>query len=393
MNSNEATDSFLGYLYQLRFALLQGLRLRSPSDGVAIEFLDDVAVLDSTSGTLHLHQLKHSIRNRASLGSKSKNLWKTIGNWSDKIQNKTVDIDSTNLYFNTTGKLSSQSPLFHLRLQDRDQKLALALLVDAAKTSSNDVVTKNAAKFLGLSKKLQQALLDQIIVLDSQVNVQEAASDIASVLAVSSRPEHLDAIRTALEGWFFDRAIRSIIDSSLRVILFQEIRSQCITIRDRFAENALPIIEGLQVPLDELSEDDTRAFVKQLQLIQSQRARIRRAQSEHFQALCQRSRWSREGHVAVEELPRFDNKLVQEWEIRHEEVVANCNGGGTTIEVKEGERLYQWIEQHAPHCNPLFIRSTFSEPFLIRGSYQMLADRLEVGWHPRYRELLTNDKK
>ena len=362
-----------------------------PDDGVAIEFLDDVTVIDSVSGALHLHQLKHSIRNRASLGAKSENLWNSIGNWSEKISNKSIDIESTNFYLNTTGKLSSQSPLFYLRLHDRDQKQALQLLREAATTSTNDIVSKNGAKFLGLSKKLQNTLLDQLIILDSQVNVVEAASEIASVLAVSSRPEHLESIRNALEGWFFDRAIRSISDTTLRVVRFQEIRSQCITIRDRFAENVLPIIHGLQVPLDEMSDDDTRPFVRQLRLIQSQQARIRRAQSEHFQALCQRSRWSREGHVAVEELPRFDDRLIREWKIRHEGVVAKCCGNDSSLEVSEGERLYHWIEQDAPHCNPLFIRSTFSEPFLIRGSYQMLSDRLEVGWHPRYRALIEND--
>jgi hypothetical protein len=34
------------------------------------------------------------------------------------------------------------------------------------------------------------------------------------------------------------------------------------------------------------------------------------------------------------------------------------------------------------------IRPDVTEPFVVRGSFQMLADEAKVGWHPDYRDLL-----
>jgi len=390
VTSSDAADPFLGYLYQLRFALLQGLKLRHVADGIAIELLDDVIVVDKNSNAQALHQLKHSIRQKASLGARSENLWKSIGNWSQRVTDNEIDIDTTNLYLTTTGRITIQSPLFYLQLHQRDERLAQNELTESAKSSTNPTVIRFAAKFLGLSKKLQRTLLEQVIVLDSQVDILAAANEISSILAIASRPEDLAPFRHALEGWFFDRAILSITSPSLRIIRCQEIRSQCVTIRDQFATDLLPVFDGLTIPRDQLADDDPRKFVRQLQIINSARNRIRRAQSEHFQALTHRSKWSREGKIAVEELPKFDKRLIKEWEIRHESVVERSRSGDSALEISEADQLYAWVEQHAPSCTPLYIRSTFSEPFLIRGSFQMLADRLDVGWHPRYREILGN---
>ncbi|MBX9653859.1 hypothetical protein K2Y11_09620 [bacterium] len=388
---DDATNPFLGYLYQLRFALLGGLTLRDPYDSVAVEFLDDVQFATSNGTTLQLHQLKHSINKKSSLGPRSENLWKTIGNWSNKVSNKQIDLNTTNLYLNTSGALTSHSPLTHLKLHNRNEAMAISELLAAASSSSNSVVKDNLAKFQSLNQSDQHLLLSQIIVLDSEVNIIEAADEIERALAISSRPEDLSKHRQFLEGWFFSRIIESLTGNDARLIAVQEIRNHSVIVRDFLVTDELPGLPIAPIPKAEFNNEDPRLFVEQLRIICARDGRIRRAQTEHFQALTKRSEWSREGKLAIEELPKFDSRLIVEWQIRHESACSNSEEADNDTIMQEAQRVYKWVEEEAPSSSQLYIRRSFSEPFLIRGSYHMLSDRLEVGWHPRYKEMLANN--
>jgi len=49
---------------------------------------------------------------------------------------------------------------------------------------------------------------------------------------------------------------------------------------------------------------------------------------------------------------------------------------------KAAQIIYEWVENEV---HPT-IRPGVTEPAISRGSYQMLADRLEVGWHPELKK-------
>lgn len=388
--NDDATDSFLGYLHQVRFALLGGLKLRDPTESVAIELLDDVSFESRTGPQDSLHQLKHSLVKRASLGAKSVDVWKTLGNWASKITNGKVRLDDLNLYLHTTGRVSSQSPLSNVKFRNRNEKKALIDLSKAAWSTDSAVIKKHAEKFLALSSKQQLALLECMTIVDESANIEEAAAEIEQLLAISSRPEALATHRKYLEGWFFDRVIHGMVGESDKKITAQEIRNQSTVIRDLLVQSHLPDLDEVDVPETELADDDSRCFVRQLKLINAIPVKIRRAQTEHFQALTQRSRWSREGLLAVAELPKFDRKLIEEWGIRHELACQNSSNASESCELEEAMKVFRWVEENAPSAPQLFIRQSFTEPYLIRGSFHMLSDRQLVGWHPRYTQLLND---
>lgn len=386
---DDATDSFLGYLYQVRFGLLGGLKLRDPLEAVAIELLDDVSFATPSGQPDSLHQLKHSLVKKASLGAKSVEVWKTLGNWATKVTEGVVDLKDLTLFLHTTGRVSRQNPLSNLMIRDRNEQRALNQLCEAGSSSRNSVIQTNAAKFDILAQTEQLVLLERLTVIDNAANIVEAAAGIEQLLAISSRPETLAIHRQSLEGWFFDRVIQGMTGEADKRITAQEIRNQSTVIRDRLVQDYLPDLDDSAVPDSEISEDDSRCFVRQLRLIGAASTKVRRAQTEHFQALTQRSRWSREGLLAVEELPKFDRRLLAEWEIRHEAACLNSKDGDEQTELEEAANVYRWVEEHAPGATQLYIRKSFTEPYLIRGSYHMLADRRFVGWHPRFAALLA----
>lgn len=77
--SFSASDSALGYLYQVRLALLSSLERLGQDQTFALylETLDDV-VFESTGSAFELLQLKHHCQRAANLTDASPDLWKTL---------------------------------------------------------------------------------------------------------------------------------------------------------------------------------------------------------------------------------------------------------------------------------------------------------------------------
>ncbi|MEV7038321.1 ABC-three component system protein, partial [Amycolatopsis sp. NPDC051061] len=85
------------------------------------------------------------------------------------------------------------------------------------------------------------------------------------------------------------------------------------------------------------------------------------------------------------ELGRYERRLVEEWSTRFD-VLCDELGEQAAEEdkVREARAIYRWVEQEARFR----IRPGCDEPFVTKGSYQILADDLRVGWHPDFQARL-----
>src|SRR5664279_4674376 len=81
----DASASFLGYLFQLRMALLTAIRNYkiSPSRDISVERFDDIAVETGGIASESI-QTKHHIKS-GNLTDASPDVWKTLGVWSARI--------------------------------------------------------------------------------------------------------------------------------------------------------------------------------------------------------------------------------------------------------------------------------------------------------------------
>jgi hypothetical protein len=263
-------------------------------------------------------------------------------------------------------------------------------LLEEGKKSTDAKVQQQCQRLMRLNAKAQEAVFDRIYVVDGQTNIAGLRGELEAELSVACHPTHLTAHVRQLEGWFFDIAILSLLPSGTRRISVAAIKAESARIRDAFVADSLPDeFSQSPVPDSELSTGDNRLFVRQLALIKASRPRVTAAQQDHYRAFAQRSQWSREGVVAIHELPRFDNSLIDEWQRRHEDICERCPSGDDATEIEAGSGLFRWAELDAPNLARLQLRTNFNAAFLIRGSFHVLADRRKLGWHPRFRELLS----
>ena len=85
------------------------------------------------------------------------------------------------------------------------------------------------------------------------------------------------------------------------------------------------------------------------------------------------------------ELAEYDEMLIEEWKDRHEAMSHDTTDLDEEMRQKHGLELLEW-SHNAAHLELNPFKSGIDLPFLVRGSFQQLAEELSVGWHPDYIE-------
>lgn len=396
-----AAASLLGYIYQCRLALLESLkRLKSDPDiAVAIETLDDV-VFEKDGSPTEVIQVKHHITRKASLTNASTDLWKTIRIWCD-LFSEGLSEENSILCLMTTEASGENSAARHLRIEGRNIAEAEKLLLQTSQTSENVSNKEAYQKFNSFRPEQRKALLERVYILDNCPLSKDLQSYLIEELWGHCERQHSGQFLTYLEGWWLQRVVAGldgdtptdIVDKEINSESFKrkmhkilkvtggEIDAQLDALREQFKSDSLPIHSEIQSANPDVTPFSSWMFVKQLRLINVSENRIQRATTNFYKASEQRSRWVREALLVDDDLERYDDLLTEEWSIRFDQSKDAMPLGPTDVDqIASGQKLYQWVEAEAH----IPIRSSCQDRFITRGSYQILANRLQVGWHPEF---------
>ncbi|RYE43722.1 MAG: hypothetical protein EOP24_27325 [Hyphomicrobiales bacterium] len=379
----EASAATVGYLYQLRKALLLCVdNLEKGIDwSIAIEASDDIEVEhDSGAGWW---QLKHrAVGTR--LTDSSTDLWKSLRIWATAVSMRRVDLDRTDLFLLTTAEAPKGTVGYHLRPREgeniRDETEALSLL-DSARSASTSKTNKAAYEAWDeLSSEERSELLARVQVLDCGLNIEQTEARLHGRAALAVGHEHATAFLQRLDGWFVQRVVKQLRDSAgpITGLEFDGIFTER---RDQFRPNNLPIDDDVLALSGDVADQTERMFVRQLALTGIGQMRIRLAVRDYLRAYTQRSRWSSENLLRPGEVGQYERRLIEEWETRFA-IMEDELGTDAAEEDKrtQAKAIYAWVEQQAR----ISIRPGCDEAFITKGSYHLLADDLEVGWHPDF---------
>lgn len=375
-----ATDAALGYLYQVRLALLSSLKRLAKDEvfAVYLETLDDV-VFEQDGSAPELLQLKHHCNQAANLTDASPDLWKSFRVWMEGRSNGSI-LEDARLYLITTSSIGRGSSASYLMLENRDEAEALKKLKTTANTSANQTNQPAYKLFKSLLPDAQVALVSSITILPNAPNI----SDISEALRVEARlvvrRNHLDSFLMRLEGWWYKRVLGQLITPDTPPILSSEIESSVNDLREQFKFEALPVDQDiLDAEVDSAVYED-RVFVRQVKLAGIGNRRILAAIRDYYRAFEQRSRWLREDLILIGELDSYEKLLREEWELQFDRV-ADEVGDDVAEDAKRvaAHEIYAWVEKS---CYP--IRPQVQHPSMTRGSFHILSDNLKVGWHPEF---------
>ena len=387
-NPFDATASMLGYLYQVRLALVDSIR-RSKYEGsfsVKLEKLDDVA-FETEGAPTEISQIKHHITKKGDLTDASSDLWKTLRIWAGGIRTGKWPSD-TLYYLITTASAKEGSIVSYLRSDDnRDPSKALDRLNQVAETSTSETNKSAYDAYLLLSPDQRLSLLNKMVVCDHHPDILAVEGEMRKELAQVVKKEQVPLLITRLEGWWFRQVFHHLKGEPSDAILSEELDAELHRLRQQFHDDNLPIDSDIiETEIDEEAFSD-HLFVEQLRLIELTNKRILNAMCQYFRASEHRSKWLREGFLAYGELENYDRLLFEEWEIYFNAMAQNIGEEAAEEEMRKAARqLYWWAESEA-----LFpIRSAVKEPFVTRGSLQILADSKRIGWHLKFFERLKS---
>ena len=389
VNPFSAVDASLGYLYQVRSALLWALRRlkAEPAFLIGIETIDDVTFETAGGHPKDLLQTKHHRAGSPSLTDSSPDLWKTLRIWFEGHRSGSIP-DTANLYLITTAAAPEGSVAACLRATQRDITMAQAALDSTALSSTNVSNAPAYRSYLLAKPSERRSILTRVVIIDAAPTVVDLDLELQQEVYWSVARKNLSTFLERLEGWWFRRILQQLTDRHSERIGSVELELQMTDLREQFQQESLPIDEDL---LEFTLDDATRAahenspFVRQLELVKAGKRRISAAIRDYYRAFEQRSRWLRDDLVVGMDLHKYEKHLIDEWELVFE-AMRDELGDTATDEAKEAaaRSVLAWAER-----TTVPIRPRVTEPFVSRGSFHMLSDEVRIGWHPEFRDRLA----
>jgi hypothetical protein len=380
---HRAAESAVGYLYQcyLPLLLLAERASREPELTLALELLDDVQ-FDEHGSAKELVQTKHRLQSRGDLTDTSVDLWRTINVWISVLGQLSAE-ETPALTLITTGVAPDASAASYLRDDEgRDPERAHQSLLRVAASSTNQTTARWRTRFAQLSSNRRQELVGAITVADGALAIGEIDERLKTALfwALPST-ERAEAFIEHVKGWWFGIAIR-LLQREIRALAATDMLHAIQDVRDQFGPENLPRDPDLPDPDEStVTGFQGRMFVRQLELIAATQEQLALAIRDYYRAFTQRSRWLRRDLLGVDEIDRFEVRLVDEWRFVFTNLTAELAGDADEPEKqRHGRRIFA----RAAETAKARIRERYDESFMTRGSLHGLADDRRVGWHPEF---------
>lgn len=404
-----AKEQMLGYFYQPLYALYKLLQTDiadNPDCFLLIENLDDIDFTTNVD-SLKLIQTKHHIKSKGSISDKSIDLWKSLRIWSERIKNNDINLENVYFYLVTTATANNDSIAFFLRPKNRNTNKALEEIRKIAEEGKqNAILRKNNPElkkhenedaylsFSSLDNTIQKKFIDKIYIVDNSSNIEQILLDIKKLLKYACSSSDIDYFVEKLSGWFIIRVITSLYDKMQEKITKWELEDKIDEYREEFKRGSLPI--DYENEFNDISEDNLaqneRLFIEQLKAIKVTPTTISNAICDYYKAYNQRGLWVRKSKILNAGLEEYDNRLIREWSIEFENMIPNINDSTNDIEKeKAGREVYKNVEnKNIPICEAEIHK--IKGHYIMRGSYHMLANQVNVGWHPDYKHKFTNER-
>jgi hypothetical protein len=341
--------------------------------------------LEDASGDMEAVQLKSAAKTNP-ISNRSAELWKTIANWIRAVENKELTVEKTT---------------FHLRLGRPRSGAICELFAQATAETVAAAIEEARNEFFTTKGKLKRGVPADIRESIEKVFAPTRSSllqDIVMRFQLSFGTSHAyDELLNHLKTKFIDDAVaedvllhglgwvKKEIDNAIEndeppFISADKFRTEVCAFRDRLnGREYLPSLAG-PPSLEQIELQKLRLFVRQLKLVEFSDGDILRGITDFLSARANRVQYAERGYVQADSFREFEDALESLWRYERGEIELEKN----EEEVIRGKRLAFRCLKAYMKLQGVDVPADF-----VRGCFHSLADRLTVGWHPRYELLLT----
>ncbi len=378
----------LGYFFQYRFSLLKALDL--PDNGqLFLERNDDIEHV-AADGSIVASSLKHKAEGER-LTDLSTDFWKSVRIWL-ALYTKSGCGTGPDVRFIlvTTARVPADSFLYMFVEKGHDDLLRSEKAIETLSISKSEMIEKIAAELSELTNDQLRDFFGRISIVQESARIDQIPALIEQRLRAVDR-RHRQVVFERLEGWWVNVVTNHLVGGGRDPISIREVSDKLSAINDTYKSDSLPIDFRRKDPEHVDAASDTRTFVEQLRVLGLSDERIRRAIIDYYRAFQQRSSWARENLLVSNEIEDYEDRLVEEWD-RFREIACELldDESGEELCQRAGRELYDWAQMKT---GDLRIRERVTETYVVRGTFQMLANvdpRPRVHWHPRFLQRLAS---
>jgi hypothetical protein len=366
---------------QLALVLLCEAYVRDPSVRVRLEAIEDIDIISVAPDVDARVQVKHHLDSHT-LTDSAREWWRALAVWMD-LEAAMGSGPLPRLHLVTTSTAGADSAASMLRSDGRDVDAAVRRLIAAAEASTAERTQVARKRFLELPPLRQLRLMGAVTVLDATVPVAGLRKRLELALGLVVPSEQSEAFLERIQGWWVARSTQ-LLAGAIPFVSGADLYSFVDSVRDEYRRGALAVTAELHTDPNEEQKAPLkdRRFVRQLRLVKGSDELVDLAVRHYFRAFAQRSRWVRDLEDVDGDLESYERRLYDEWEIAYVEM---CDRIGP----QEDDRCRGGLDLAQNLATRVRARlRELDEPVLCRGTLHGLADTLQIGWHPDFRERL-----
>ncbi|QZN77672.1 ABC-three component system protein [Paenibacillus sp. DR312] len=384
-------DKVYAYSLQVRHALYE-LQSCSSNDIVSVEVLEDVAVVKS-NGTVDAIQLKSVLSNNNPVSNRSKDLWKTLYNWLLSVKNKELDIDNTKfILFITVDKKGTIVDSFN-KCTTRDSaqevwevaKQEFYEETGEEKEFSDEYALYVRSFFKSENKLLAVQIIQNFCLKTIKTNHTTFLYD--AFCERSMLEEDLSGILfTYMLGWIEKKAAELVEAKQPMCISYQEYKKELIAIRREFNQKQ-SLKELAPRPTEQEVRDEMsalRRYIEQLNVVECDYTEKIEAINDYLRASTNRTIWARRGDISDGNLTSYQETLIKKWATKQKIISLQYKHLNLSPE-ELGRLLYLECKNE-----PINIDHLYVPDFFTVGCYHALSDDVEIGWHPKYKDIFMS---
>ena len=376
----------LGYSLQVTRATAR-LLCASPGTTISFEVLDDVATT-AASAEVTAEQTKSAITHNP-LADRAVDFWKTVSDWVDAVRDTRLDPARTHfdLYVsrNVHGPISDRFAAT-ATVQDGLAQLDVAcdeLWGAAPKRVKRNRVAAGLQPFLdnvfGADREVVATIIERFSIIRGRGVSAAEIDDLVRTKFVSE--DKVDIVRDFALGWVKRRIDELIEQGKDASILCDEFHQAMTVFVQKYDHRRILFSIANITHAEALSELPVRTYVRQLELIDASFDDKIRAATDFLRSSADRAFWGKRGWVVDASFDEFEDSLKRQWEIKRKTRLLEDAGRAPDV---TGQLIYA----DCSGCRQV-IEGLEVPPHFVPGSLHTLADRLDIGWHPEFRERIT----
>jgi hypothetical protein len=401
---HNAAASAAGYLYQVRWALLNLLRegRTRPDQVISLEMHDDVSWETEGGSATELLQTKLHANATAGLGDKDADVWKTLLIWLKRSD--ATDPHGPELALVTTSTAQPGTAAFLLRPDTQDVGAAAALLATAAEESIAVATTAGRERFLSLTPADRVAFLNRVRVLDASVSLEDLDEAVRQELHWDLPRAEKAQDRFLAELWrWWDGMTIGMLRGGRTGVAASQLQEFIQDLRDQYGPESLrTTVLRSDVADEDIERHSAGRFVDQMVAVRYARPNLRLAVIDYYRAVTQETQWLDDSLLGLPELQRFEDDLRDEWQRAFNDMLDELSGGTGEYDASGPDedtkrQAGKFLLRTLLDSTAVTIRKHYDDPFFARGKRHELANRdnkLGIGWHPdfalRLEELVAN---